>query len=77
MMDDPLRQHLIVEIIKDLDENPEDAWHIINGLKEGYPDDASGIAQEILWRIQDRSLVDSLLLQQSLKEMREGKTVEL
>lgn len=76
-MKDEDRQFLIVEILKDLDENPEDAWHIMNGLKEGYPEDASGIAQEILWRIQDRSLVDSLLLQQSLQEMREGKTVRL
>lgn len=71
------KEFLATELLKDLDENPEDAWHIMNGLKEGYPDEAQEIAQMILWRIQDRSLVESLLLQQSLQEMREGKFIKL
>jgi hypothetical protein len=71
------KEFLADELLKDLDENPEDVWHIMNGLKEGYPDEAQEIAQMILWRMQDRSLVESLLLQQSLQEMREGKTVRL
>ena len=76
-MKDSEKEHLINEIIKDLDENPEDAWHIVNGLKEGYPEYAKEIGQEIIWRLEDRSLIESLALRQGLQEMREGKTVKL
>lgn len=69
------KEFLADELLKDLDENPGDAWHIVNGLKQGYPDDAQEIAQMILWRIQDRSLVESLLLKESLKQMRNGDGV--
>jgi hypothetical protein len=76
-MKDSDKDFLADELLKDLDENPEDARHIMNGLKEGYPAEAQDIAQRILWRMQDRSLVDSLALKRSLQEMREGKTVRL
>lgn len=76
-MKDSEKEFLINEIIKDLDENPDDTWHIINGLKEGYPDDAKEIGQEIIYRMQDRALLDNVHFRQSLQEMREGKTVEL
>lgn len=71
------KEHLINEIIKDLDENPEDAWHIINGLKEGYPNEAKEIGQEIIYRMQDRSLLEDSVFRKSLQEMREGKTIKL
>lgn len=71
------KEFLINEIIKDLDENPEDAWHIINGLKEGYPEYAKEIGQEIIWRMQDRELINSLSLKESLQEARDGKVVKL
>ena len=71
------KEHLINEIIKDLDKNPEDAWHIINGLKEGYLDDAEEIGQEVIYRMQDRALLEDATFRQSLQEMREGKFVEL
>ncbi len=71
------REYLINEIIKDLDENPEDAEHIINGLKEGYPDEATEIGQEVIYRMQDRALLEDATFRQSLQEMREGKTVKL
>ncbi len=71
------KEYLINEIIKDLDENPEDAEHIINGLKEGYPDEAKEIGQEVIWRMQDRALLESVNFRQSLQEMREGKTIRL
>jgi hypothetical protein len=71
------KEYLINEIIKDLDENPEDAEYIINGLKEGYPDDAKEIGQEIIYRMQDRALLEDATFRQSLQEMREGRTVRL
>lgn len=76
-MKDSDKEHIINEIIKDLDENPEDAWHIINGLKEGYPDEAKEIVDEVVWRMQDRSLLAREDLQQSLEEMRAGYYVKL
>lgn len=60
------KEYLISEIIKDLDENPGDAWHIINGLKEGYPDDYKEIGLEIIWRREDRLLAKELNLNQGL-----------
>lgn len=71
------KEHLINEIIKDLDENPEDAWHIINGLKEGYPNEAKEIGQEVIYRMQDRELLEDATFRQSLQEMREGKFIKL
>lgn len=76
-MKDSDKEFLINEIIKDLDENPEDVWHIINGLKEGYPDEAKEIGQEVIYRMQDRTLLEDATFRQSLQEMREGKTVRL
>lgn len=71
------KEHLINEIIKDLDENPDDAWHIINGLKEGYPNEAKEIGQEVIYRMQDRTLLEDATFRQSLQEMREGKVIKL
>lgn len=76
-MKDSDKEYLINEIIKDLDENPEDTWHIINGLKEGYPNYATEIGQEVIYRMQDRALLEDASFRQSLQEMREGKTVKL
>ncbi len=76
-MKDEDREYLINEIIKDLDEHPEDAEHIINGLKEGYPEEATEIGQEVIYRMQDRALLEDATFRQSLQEMREGKTVRL
>jgi polyhydroxyalkanoate synthesis regulator phasin len=76
-MKDSEKEYLIDEMIKDLDENPEDAWHIINGLKEGYPDDAKEIGQEVIYRMQDRALLEDATFRQSLQEMREGRVDEL
>lgn len=77
MMNDTDKEHLINEIAQDLFENPNDSFDIFRGLKEGYPDDALEIGLAAIQIVRDRKLYESDAVQQGLKEMREGKTVEL
>lgn len=67
------REYLINELVKDLQENPDDEWHIINGLKQGYPDLAVEIGLEVIQRLQDKELIESTELQESLAQMRRGQ----
>lgn len=76
-MKEDLRKHLVQEIAKDLWENPDDSLAIFEGLKAGYPKDAIEIGLEAIQIVRDRKLLEDPDLQQSLKEMREGKTVRL
>ncbi len=71
-MDDALKQYLIKEVADDLYENPEDAWHIFNGLKAGYPKDALDIGLAAIQMNQDRRILESPELKESLEQMRRG-----
>lgn len=72
-MNDSEKEFLINELVDDLWNNPEDQWHIVNGLKEGYPDLAVEIGLEVIKRLEDRQLFCSPKLQQSLEEFRRGE----
>lgn len=74
-MDDGLKNFLIKEIADDLYENPDDAWHILNGLKAGYPDDANEIAVAAINMVSDRELLDDPDLKESLEQLRRGEGV--
>lgn len=76
-MKDSEKEHLIKELVEDLWENPEDQWHIINGLKEGCPNMTVEIGIEVIQRLQDRELVSTPEFQQSLEEFRRGEWVKL
>jgi len=74
-MEDSLKKFLIKEIADDLYENPDDAWHILNGLKCGHPDDADEIAIAAMHMIQDRELLDDPEFKESIEQMRRGEGI--
>lgn len=74
-MDNDLKQYLIKEIADDLYENPEDAWHIFNGLKAGYPKDALDIGLAAIQMNHDRKLLEDPDLKESLEQMHRGEGI--
>lgn len=74
-MDNDLKQYLIKEIADDLYENPEDAWHIFNGLKAGYPKDALDIGLAAIQMNHDRKLLEDPDLKESLEQMYRGEGI--
>lgn len=72
IVDEALRQFLIKEIADDLLENPDDSWHIFNGLKEGYPEDALDIGMAAIYMNEDRKLLEDPELKESLEQFRRG-----